>query len=102
MALVLWFDSEWAQRLTSGFVELRPLDDLLARARRGVHFSLQLSSAVRDRYTGLFEQPPVERLLGLMGLLTHLAHDGSGRPLASDVFCPSQTDNRERIDRVLA
>jgi AraC-like DNA-binding protein len=38
-----------------------------------------------------------------MGLLNHLAHDGSGRPLASDVFRPTQhPDNRERIDRVLA
>jgi AraC-like DNA-binding protein len=103
VALVLWFDSDWAQRLTTGFVEFRPLDDLLARARHGVQFSLQLSSAVRDRYVRLFEQPPVERLLGLIGLLTRLAHDGSGRPLASDVFRPSQqTENRERIDRVLA
>ena len=40
VALVLWFDSEWAQRLTAGFVEFRQLDDLLARARRGVQFSL--------------------------------------------------------------
>ena len=103
VALVLWFDSEWAQRVTAGFVEFRKLDDLLARARRGVQFSLQLSTTVREEYTDLFEQPPVERLLGLMGILNHLADDGSGRPLASDVFRPSQqTDNRERIDRVLA
>ena len=103
VALVLWFDSEWAQRLTTGFVEFRPLDDLLARARRGVQFSLQLSTRVREEYTRLFEQPPVERLLGLMGLLNQLAEDGSGRPLASDAFRPSlHTDNRERIDRVLA
>src|SRR6187200_2471673 len=27
VALVLWFDSEWAQRLTAGFVEFRKLDD---------------------------------------------------------------------------
>jgi AraC-like DNA-binding protein len=67
-------------------------------------FSLNLSTAIRDEYTRLFDQPPVERLLGLMGLLNRLAHDGSGRPLASDAFRrPSeQTDNRERIDRVLA
>jgi AraC-like DNA-binding protein len=103
VALVLWFDSEWAQRVTPSFVEFRKVDDLLARARRGLRFSLQLSTAVRDEYTRLFEQPPVERLLGLMGLLNHLAHDGSGRPLASDAFRASeQTDNRERIDRVLA
>ena len=103
VALVLWFDAEWAQRVTAGFVEFRKVDDLLARARRGLRFSGRLSTEIREGYTRLFEQPPVERLLGLMGLLNHLAHDGSGRPLASDVFRPSpHTDNRERIDRVLA
>lgn len=103
VALVLWFDLEWAQRVTAGFVELRKVDDLLARARRGVQFSSQLSGAVRHEYTSLFEKPPVERLLGLMRVLNRLAQDGSGRPLASDVFRSSQqTDNRERIDRVLA
>jgi len=104
VALVLWFDLEWAQRVTAGFVEFRKVDDLLARARHGVQFSLDLSTAVRGEYTRLFEQPPVERLLGLMGLLNRIAYDGSGRPLASDAFRrPSeQTDNRDRIDRVLA
>jgi AraC-like DNA-binding protein len=103
VALVLWFDAEWAERLTAGFVEFRPLDDLLARARRGVQFSKQLSTRVREDYTRLFEQPPVDRLLGLMGLLNRLARDGGGRSLASDVFRPSQNgDNRDRIDRVLA
>jgi AraC-like DNA-binding protein len=102
VALVLWFDSEWAHRVTAGFVEFRKVDDLLARSRRGLQFSLQRSTALRDEYTRLFEQSPVERLLGLMRLLSHLA-DGSGRPLASELFRPSQqTDNRERIDRVLA
>jgi AraC-like DNA-binding protein len=103
VALVLWFDADWAQRLTTDFVEFRKVDDLLARARRGIEFSAQLSAAVRDEYTRLFEQAPVDRLLGLMGLLNRLAHDASGRPLASDVFRPSpKTENRERIDRVLA
>jgi AraC-like DNA-binding protein len=103
VALVLWFDLEWAQRVTAGFVEFRKVDDLLTRARRGVQFSLQRSAAVRREYTNLFQQPPVERLLGLMRLLNHLAQDGSARPIASDVFRSSQQgDNRERIDRVLA
>jgi AraC-like DNA-binding protein len=103
VALVLWFDLEWAQRVTAGFVEFRKVDDLLTRARRGVQFSLQRSAAVRHEYTNLFQQPPVERLLGLMRLLNHLAQDGSARPIASDVFRSSQQgDNRERIDRVLA
>ena len=103
VALVLWFDLAWAQRVTAGFVEFRKVDDLLTRARRGVQFSLQRSAAVRHEYTDLFQQPPVERLLGLMRLLNHLAQDGSARPIASDVFRSSQQgDNRERIDRVLA
>lgn len=103
VALVLWFDLDWAQRVTAGFVEFRNVDDLLTRARRGVQFSLQRSAAVREEYTNLFQQPPVERLLGLMRLLNHLAQDGIGRPIASDVFRASQQgDNRERIDRVLA
>jgi len=104
VALVLWFDLEWAQRVTAGFVEFRKVDDLLVRARHGVQFSVDLSTAVRDEYTRLFEQPPVERLLGLMGLLSRIAHAESGLPLASDAFRrPSeQTGNRERIDRVLA
>jgi len=103
VALVLWFDSEWAQRVTAGFVEFRKVDGLLARARRGLQFPIRLSTEIREAYRRLFDQPPVERLLGLMGLLNHLAHDGSGRPLASDVFRPTQhPDNRERIDRVLA
>ena len=38
VALVLWFDLEWAQRVTSGFVEFRKVDELLTRARRGVQF----------------------------------------------------------------
>jgi AraC-like DNA-binding protein len=62
-----------------------------------------LSAAVRDEYPSLFEQPPVERLLGLMCVLTDLTHDRSGRPLASDVFRSSQqTHSREPVDRVLA
>ena len=103
VALVLWFDLECATRMTSGFVEFGSVDDLLSRARRGVQFSADRSGAAREEYTRLFEQPPVERLLGLMALLHHLARDGDGRPLASDVFRPGQqSDNRDRIDRVLA
>ena len=103
VALVLWFDAEWAQRVTAGFVEFRKVDDLLTRARRGVRFSLRLSTEIREEYTGLFEQPPVERLLGLMGLLHRLADDGE-RAAARERRLPSEphTDSRERIDRVLA
>ena len=42
---------------------------------RQMQFPLQLSTRVREEYTRLFDQPPVERLLGLMGLLNQLAED---------------------------
>src|SRR5580765_30313 len=60
VALVLWFDEDWAQRLTTGFVEFGKVEQLLARARRGVQFSRHVSNAVREDYTRLFDQPPLE------------------------------------------
>jgi AraC-like DNA-binding protein len=103
VALVLWFDAAWAEALTGPFVEFRKVNDLLARARRGVHFPASLASAVREDYERLFEQPPVERLLGFFGLLHRLVRAGGGRTLASEVFKPGQfADNREQVDRVLS
>jgi AraC-like DNA-binding protein len=101
VALVLWFDADWARGLTGPFVEFRKVDDLLARARRGIQFPAAISAAVREGYERLFEQPPVDRLLGFMGLLNRLAQCG-GRPIASQAFRPDPpTDSRERVDRVL-
>jgi AraC-like DNA-binding protein len=101
VALVLWFDADWARGLTGPFVEFRKVDDLLARARRGIQFPAAISAAVREGYERLFEQPPVDRLLGFMGLLNRLAQSG-GRPIASQAFRPDPpTDSRERVDRVL-
>src|SRR6187549_794215 len=63
VALVLWFDADWAKNLTGGFVEFRKLNALLARSRRGVSFPPSVSRAVRDDYERLFEQEPVTRLI---------------------------------------
>lgn len=103
VALVLWFDPTWAETLTSGFEEFRAVKDLLARAKRGVHFPASVALDVREHYEALFKQPPVDRLLGLLALLNRLAFERAGRPLASEVLRPRQlVDNRERIDRVLS
>jgi AraC-like DNA-binding protein len=102
VALVLWFDPDWTQRLTSGFVEFAHVAALLRRATRGLQFSERLSLEVRDAYVRLFEQPPAERFLGLLALLHRLADDESGRQLASDAYRPEDhRDSRQRIDRVL-
>jgi AraC-like DNA-binding protein len=102
VALVLWFDLDWARRVTDGFVEFRRLDTLLSRARRGWQFSPHVSVTIRKPFVRLFDQPPLERLLAFLAILNALTHDEGGRPLASAAFRPhEQTAGRERIDRVL-
>jgi AraC-like DNA-binding protein len=103
VALVLWFDLEWAQRVTAGFVEF-PQAGRLVGARAGAACispcSCRPTFARSTRAS--FEKPPVERLLGLMGILNHLAMMGAGdRSRATSFARVEQTDNRERIDRVL-
>lgn len=103
VALVLWFDADWVKSLTGGFVEFRKLNDLLARARRGVAFPTSVSRRVREGYERLFEQDPVTRLLGLMKLLDVLASVEDTQPIASEVYRPlPPAENRDRVDRVLA
>ena len=48
VALVLWFHPDWIRRMTSGAVELRSVESMLARADRGLHFSKEAAAAVRS------------------------------------------------------
>lgn len=102
VALVLWFHPDWIQKMTSGAVELRPVEAMLARADRGLHFSKEAAAAVRNNIEAIFTKPPAERLLSLFGILGALAGDRQASALAST---PGQSrelqESRERIDRVL-
>ena len=100
VALVLWFGQDWLTDLADSAVELRPLHDLVARSRTGLHFSTALSNALRQQYESLFSQPPEARLFGLLQVLLHLAHDNGAVGLSS-AYETSSSGSRERIDRVL-
>ncbi len=99
-ALVLWFHPEWAQSLTGVLTELRPVADMLGRARRGLAFSPEMARAARPRIEALFELPPLARAPGLLDILALLAGDAA-TPIASERFAPPAAADRGRIDRVL-
>lgn len=101
IALVMWFLPEWAERLTAN-AELRAVGAMLARSANGLRFSPDAAAAVRPLIEQLFTQPPIERFLGLVTVLTRLAADHQATPLSTTApeLAPSAID-RGRIDRVL-
>lgn len=102
VALVIWFHPEWAQQLTRNFHEFAFVGNLLRRATRGLSFSPDVASAVRQNFSGLFELPPPGRLLLLLQILGELDKDTAAQPLASSAFNPiNTTENKQRIERVL-
>lgn len=101
IALVMWFLPDWAERLTAN-AELRGVAQMLARAATGLHFSAGTAASIRPLVEDLFNQPPVERFLRLVTVLTRLAEDRQATPLsttAPDLSLASA--DRGRIDRVL-
>lgn len=102
VALVMWFQHDWATRLSDGFVELEPIAHLLARAGAGLSFGKQTARSLQPRIAALFAAPAPERLLALIGILLELAGDAEAEPLASAPVARGATgDDRQRIERIL-
>jgi AraC-like DNA-binding protein len=99
-ALVMWFRPEWAAPLIETMKELRPLGDMLSRAKAGLQFSTPAIAGVRPVIEGLFRSTGEDRLMGLLIVLTLLARDRDAIPLATPL-AHVETADRERIDRVL-
>lgn len=102
VALVMWFHPDLARRVTYGLVEFHAIEALLARARNGLSFSAAAARSARPAFEGLFAASPASRLLGLLGVLDTLAHDGAALPLSSHAVGGLKAgESRDRIDRVL-
>lgn len=106
VAVVIWFDGDWARRLADCCPEYGSLHRLLRRAACGLAFGPEAGAAMRARADGLLSGAPRERLAAALDILCALA-DAAGVPLAS----PSAFNGRtgapsghepERINRVLA
>lgn len=99
-AFVMWFRPEWASPLVETMKELRPVGEMLSRAKAGLQFSRPVTEQVRPVIEGLFRSHGEDRLMGLLIVLTLLARDRDAKPLATPL-AHIETADRERIDRVL-
>lgn len=99
-ALVMWFHPDWAAPLVGLLAELRPVGDLLDRARRGLQFSPEAAEMVRPLIEAIFERPAADRLSGLLDVLRQLA-TAPATPLSSPRLVQAPSGSRTRIDRVL-
>ncbi|SAK85852.1 AraC family transcriptional regulator [Caballeronia pedi] len=106
VAIVIWFDGEWARRMADCCREYEPLRKLLRRAACGLAFEPPAGESMRGRLDQLLSNVPRERLSAALDILCMLA-EAPGHPLASPSAF-NQTNagpsghEPERINRVLA
>lgn len=111
VAIVIWFDGDWARRMADCCREYEPLRRLLRRSASGLAFASNAGAAMRERLDALLSNDARVRLAATLDVLCLLA-DADGEPLASPhAFASSQASGRagmpsghepERINRVLA
>ena len=106
VAIVIWFDGDWARRMADCCREYEPLRKLLRRAACGLAFDPPAGKAMRERLAQLLSSEARERLGAALDIMCTLA-DAPGQPLASpSAFNESNAGpsghEPERINRVLS
>ncbi|KQT92477.1 helix-turn-helix domain-containing protein [Rhizobium sp. Leaf453] len=102
VALVLWFRPEWVAALDGAFTELGAARRMLMASGPGLKFSADIATRARPMIEAVFTQPPADRLLSVIRILTLLAADDNVKPLSSTVAVPTTGQgDRTRLDRVL-
>ncbi|MBR7915819.1 AraC family transcriptional regulator [Burkholderia vietnamiensis] len=110
VALVVWFDGDWAHRVADCCAEYAPLRSLLRRAASGLAFDADTARAMRARLPRLLDASPRVRLAAVLDTLAELAEAG-GEPLAgAHAYSRSEriassvdasAPEAERVERVL-
>ncbi|KVK82133.1 MULTISPECIES: helix-turn-helix domain-containing protein [Burkholderia] len=105
VALVVWFDGDWAQRVAACCPEFAGLRTLLRRAAPGLAFGPDATAEVRARLPALVDRAPRVRLAAALDVLALLA-DAPATPLATAAAYRAADDaalapEAERLDRVL-
>ena len=109
-AIVLWFSRDLAHHLIERWPEFAVTRRLLKdEAPRGVCFSGETRRAAETKILALLDQPPADRLLGLMSILNFLAGDSERVTLSSSSLgnnpsdaAPHAAQDSAAIDRVLS
>jgi AraC-like DNA-binding protein len=106
VAIVVWFDGDWARRIADCCAEYQPLRKLLRRAACGLAFEPPAGKSMRGHLDRLLSSVARDRLSAALDILCTLA-DAPGQPLASPsafnegLAGPSGYEP-ERINRVLS
>ncbi len=82
VAIVIWFQGEWARRLADCCPEYEGLRKLLRRAACGLAFERDASAILETRLGDLLSPEPRRRLAAALDILCSLA-EAPGTPLAS-------------------
>lgn len=69
VALVVWFDGDWAHRVADCCAEYTPLRSLLRRAASGLAFDADTARAMRARLPRLLDASPRVRLAAVLDTL---------------------------------
>ncbi|CAE6751384.1 HTH-type transcriptional activator RhaR [Paraburkholderia nemoris] len=106
VAIVIWFDGDWARRMADCCPEYEPLRKLLRRAACGLAFEPPAGKWMRERLEQLLSSVARDRLGAALDVMCTLA-DAPGQPLASpSAFNEATTGpsghEPERINRVLS
>jgi AraC-like DNA-binding protein len=106
VAIVIWFDGDWARRMADCCPEYEPLRKLLRRAACGLAFEPPAGAMMRARLDPLLSSAARDRLGAALDILCTLA-DAPGQPLASpsafnQTGAGPSGHEPERINRVLA
>ncbi|CAE6825431.1 helix-turn-helix domain-containing protein [Paraburkholderia domus] len=106
VAIVIWFDGDWARRMADCCLEYEPLRKLLRRAACGLAFERPAGKWMRGRLEQLLSKVARERLGAALDILCTLA-DAPGQPLASPSAFNQATmgpsgHEPEQINRVLS
>ncbi|AOJ05829.1 MULTISPECIES: helix-turn-helix domain-containing protein [Burkholderia] len=105
VALVVWFDGDWAQRIADCCPEFAGLRTLLRRAAPGLAFGPDAAAEMRSRLPALVDRAPRVRLTTALDVLAFLA-DAHATPLATAAAYHTAdgaalAPEAERLDRVL-
>ncbi|WP_018151527.1 helix-turn-helix domain-containing protein [Leeia oryzae] len=102
LAIVIWFTTEWLEKLAAILPELRPLYQYFSRAHRGLVFSDAVKAQVVPLMRSLNQLSEPARIPVLLQILIELTKDTAANPLASEAV-PTVTDTggRNRLNRIL-
>jgi AraC-like DNA-binding protein len=101
LAIVVWFSSDWLQRLIDGWPEFAGLKHLQRKAGRGMRFSRAMAERVMPLMQALHGLDPPLRLPQLLQVLALLARDRKAGMLATHAIASDDDKTQRRLAKVL-